>query len=208
MKKTVFSILTLVFCAGTIVTGTLGALQETVKLTGTTFNVSAGAGQGGSGGGGGTSSNQFLKMLQSLSGSSADSNLGDIKVGPVFNNVDVMWTDQAVVKIHNKGGVDVDVIAKADYISDPDTLRDDIYVEILEWNDSNSNGTYEVGEEGQSYKRDTILRLRNDTFLLGKITPSQTKGYVLKFDGSGISSVNAGKSAVYDFTFTGVQSTL
>lgn len=206
MKKIILTTLTLLFSGAALVTGTLAILEETVKLTGTTFNIAANAGQGTGGSGEELTNNAFLKMLTNLSGSTDSSNLADAVVGPIFNDVDTPWTGNALVKLYNKGSVSVDVIAKSDYVSDPDTLRDDIFVAIYDWNDSNHNGALDSGEKGALHKRDTILRLKNDTFPLGSLNATEVKGFVLEFDGSGISSANAGKSAVYDFTFTGAQS--
>lgn len=189
-----------VFCIMLMAGGVYAAISETVKITGTTFNVGT---TFGGGSGGPSETNTMLKMYTDLSGSNADSNLADSVSGPVYNDVNDTWSNDYAVKIYNKGSTNMTLVAKADYIDDPNTLRDDIYVTIIEWNDSNSDGIVDTSELGATYGNDTILRLRNDTFALGSISAGETRGFVYRFDGSGLSEANASQSAIYDFTIIG-----
>ncbi len=195
-KRLLASLLIITLSFISIVQGTSAIFEETVKVAGTTFSV----------GDGGTTeepANTALKVLADASQTATESNLVDTIQGPSFEGITEEWSDQFSVKVYNKGDSTLDLVSKVDYISDPDVLRDDIYVEVLAWNDNNSNGIVDEGELGESYGYDTILRMRNDTFNLGSIEPEETRGFVMKFDGTGISETNNGMQATYDFLITG-----
>ena len=152
-----------------------------------------------------TAGNTALKFLLNVSGSTESSNLTDTVAGPVLDNIDSIWSDVILLKLYNKGTTPLNVVSKAEYINDPNTLRDDIFVKAVAWNDANNNGVLDSGEEGVSYGYDTILRWRNDTFPVGLLGSGEVKGVALKFDGTGVTDSNIGQSAVYDFVFTGVE---
>lgn len=198
MKKILLSVSLIALSVLAIFQATSAALQETVKVAGTSFGVSSDVT------GGIVDTNTALKLFANLEGTASGSNLVDSVAGPSFSNMTTSWTDNYLVKVHNKSASPMDLIAMSEYINDPDTLRDDIYVEIVEWDDVNSNGQLDDGEEGASHGYDTILRLKNDTFNLGSIAANQTKGFAFKFDGSGLSEANQSMNAVYDFLIKGV----
>lgn len=180
---------------------TSAAFEESVSVLGTSFTI--GESTGGSGNESGT--NTALKILVSNASESQGSNLADTIAGPSFDSITPEWVQSVPIKLYNKGSAVLDIVGSAAYVNDPDTLRDDLFIEILAWNDTNNNGTVEESEIGESYGYDTILRFKNDTFNLGELGAESVKGYVLKFDGSGLSDVNIGKTAVYDFIFTAVE---
>ncbi len=198
MRKLLVSVAVIGLSFITLFQSTSAVFEETVKVAGTSFTVGTDAG------GEQQDTNTALKMLVNLSEPAADPNLADSIAGPVFDNIAVDWIDQVEIKIHNQGTETLDIVSLADYVSDPDVLRDDLYVEILEWNDTNSDGVVDSGEEGTSYGYDTILRWRNDTFPLGSIAVDETRGFVMRFDGTGVTGTNFGMTAAYDFVFTGV----
>ncbi|PIR42581.1 hypothetical protein CO058_02885 [candidate division WWE3 bacterium CG_4_9_14_0_2_um_filter_35_11] len=202
MKRFIASLAVVLLSLGGLFQATSAVFEETVKVAGSSFSVATSF-DGGGGPPPPASSNTALKMLADLSLGHVASNLSDFVPGSSFENISPTWISESPIKMYNTGTELLDVVASADYISDVDTLRDDIYVEISAWDDSNSNGVVDAGEEGDSFGRDTILRLKNDTFPLGEIAPDETKGYILRFDGVGLTEVNQGMSAVYDFTFTG-----
>lgn len=203
MKKLALSLVIALLSVLTLIQATSALFEETVKVAGTSFTIGTSSG----GGGGDTGTNTSLKILKTLDGQAVDSNFADSVSGPVFDNITPEWIAEVPIKIHNKGTTALSLISKVDYISDPDVLRDDLYVRVLEWNDSNNNGLVDAGEEGAEYGYDTILRWRNDTFPLGQIDGSQTRGFVMRFDGTGLTDTNIGMSAVYDFIFTGTEVT-
>jgi len=197
MKKLLTSLAVLAVAFVSIFQATSAVFEESVKVAGTSFTVGTTAG-------GGDTGNTALKMLLDVSGSNESTNLTDTTAGPSFDNIDAEWVDTILVKLYNQGAETLDVVSNVEYINDPDTLRDDIFVEILSWDDVNNNGLLDAGEEGVSYGYDTILRLKNDIFLLGMIEPGEVKGLALKFDGTGVTDYNFGQSAVYDFEFVGM----
>ncbi len=201
--KQIFQFVIFTFSVLTLYGAVYAALEETVKVTGVTFNVGSTFGTGGGTGGGTTTGNTALKMLNSLTGGTVSTNLLDSKQGLTYDSINDVWTATYPVKIHNKSASSMNLVAMADYISDVDTLRDDIYVSIVEWNDADEDGVVDDSEEGQVYGNDTILRLKNDTFVLGTMAANGTRGFVYKFNGSGLTTTNAGQTATYDFTITG-----
>lgn len=201
MKRILLSLFILGITLSSLFSVATAVLQESVGINGASFTVGTGTSSGGSGTT--PTGNTSLKMLIDLSGSTADSNLSDNINGPEFTNIGPDWLYELPVKVYNKGSGNLSLVASASYVNDPDVLRDDIFVKITEWNDQNNNGVVEQGEEGQILGYDTVLRLRNDTYNLGQIDPSQTRGYIFEFDGTGVSEANAGMSAVYDFLITG-----
>ena len=203
MRKIFLSLALILLCSVSLFGVAAAAFEEKVSVLGTTFTVGEMGGVPAPVG-----SNTALKLLKTNSGGSDSGNLADTVNGPAFNDVNQTWTQTFSIKLFNKGDKTLAVSSGATYISDPDTLRDDLFVEILDWNDSNNNGTVEESEIGASHGHDTILRMKNDTFNMGDISPSAVKGYVLRFDGSGLSEANVGKTAVYDFVFTAVEKAL
>lgn len=182
---------------------TSAVFEENVSVAGTSFTIGTSSGEPG-----GTTGNTALKILKSNTAAASGSNLADTITGPAFENVNTTWVQTLPVKLFNKGTKTLAIVSGATYVSDPDTLRDDLYIEILAWNDTNNNGTVQEAEIGQSFGKNTILRFKNDTFALGDLTANSTKGYVLRFDGTGLSDANIGKTAIYDFIFTGVEKAL
>lgn len=202
MKKIILSSLVVLLASMALTTTVLALFEETVKVTGSTFKVATD-----STGEPEDTENGDLKILVNLGSDSNASNLADSVTGPLYDNISNSWTADYPIKLHNQGNKTLSLISKADYINDVNVLRDDIYVEVFAWNDTNTNGTVDTGELGQSYAKDTILRWRNDTFEMGRLLPNETRGFVLRFDGSGITDSNLGMEAVFDFEFTGTEVT-
>lgn len=201
MRNFILSLALVLMGFVSIFQATSAVFEESVKVAGTSFSVGAPPGDVEVP----IDTNTALKMMGDLSGQPVSGNLFDSVSGMEFGYIHSEWTDEMAIKIHNQGDINLDLISKADYVNDPRPLRDRIYVEVLAWNDTNGNGLVDVGEVGASYGRDTILRWRNDTFPLGEIQPDETRGFVLKFDGSGITPAVEGATAVYDFVFTGIE---
>ena len=200
MKKLLMSFAIVALSLSGLFGATSAVFEETVKVAGTSFSVATSF----EGGGVAPDSNTALKMLKDLAVGTDSLNLSDSVPGQSFENIEPTWVGVSTVKMYNQGDIPLDLITSAEYVSDLNTLRDDINIEISAWNDDNSNGILDAGEEGDSYGYDTILRMKNDTFPIGTIGAGETKGFVLRFDGAGLTDSNKGSSAVYDFTFTGV----
>src|SRR3989344_2543847 len=198
MKKILASLVIIAMAVVSLFQATSAVFEESVRVAGTSFTVGTSAEDN-------TAGNTALKFLLNVSGSTESSNLTDTVAGPVLDNIDSIWSDVILLKLYNKGTTPLNVVSKAEYINDPNTLRDDIFVKAVAWNDANNNGVLDSGEEGVSYGYDTILRWRNDTFPVGLLGSGEVKGVALKFDGTGVTDSNIGQSAVYDFVFTGVE---
>lgn len=175
-------------------------VQEHGKVNGTTFKVSS---QPVAEGGVPTAGNQNLKLLQNLIGATTANNLADQIPGPVFQDINTAWKDKSLVKVYNSGTKTLKLVSSAEYASDPNTLRDDIFVKISQWNDNNKNGKFEETELGESYGYDSVLRMKNDTFELGNLNAGDVRGFVMEFDGTGLSETNASQEAVYNFLING-----
>ncbi len=198
MRKIFISVLGMFLSLVTLFQASQALFEETVKVAGTSFTIGESAG-----GGETPSGNTALKMYKNLAGTSSETNLTDSVQGSVFDNITPEWTNQVGLKVFNKGTQALALIGNVDYINDPDVLRDDLYVKIVGWNDNDNDGIVDTGEEGTQYGYDTILRLRNDLWSLGNIAPNETRGFVMKFDGTGLTDTNIGMTAVYDFLITG-----
>lgn len=202
MRKIISSLVLIVLGAITIFQATSAVFEESVMVAGTSFSVGVPSGSDPSTP---IDTNTALKMFVNLSGDSVSSNLADSLAGPSFGNINSAWSDEVAIKIHNAGSVPMNLVSTVNYVNDPNTLRNRINAEVIEWNDFNNNGQVDQGELGQSYGYDTILRWRNDLFHMGRINPDQTRGFVIKFDGAGLTQTNVGQSAIYDFVFKGVE---
>ncbi len=213
-RKLIIGICSLVFSLFGLASAVYALVEETVKITGVGFQIASSFASTTPTPTPTTSptptpiivvGNANLKLLKIPNAGTSSANIADAVVGPVYQNVDPSTEKYFPVKFYNQGQVNLNLVATADYVSDPDTLRDDLYVGVYDWNDLDSDGQYDVGESGTAYGYDTILRLRNDTFLLGSIAGGQTKGFVYKFSGSGLSSANLSMSAIYDFKIVGTE---
>ena len=148
-----------------------------------------------------TLDNNTLVFLKNNSNSYSNNNISKSIAGPNFKDIDNNWKDSYEFTLYNQGDKDITVISKANYVEDPDGLRDDIFVALHNWNDKNDNGKFDDSELGEQLEYNSILRWRNDTFNLGNLESKSANKYVLVFDGSGITDANLDKKAIYSFRF-------
>ena len=200
MKKILANLTIVTFSLLTMIGATYALFEETVKVSGASFHIVSNT-DGAIGG-----VNTDLKVLVNAGLPAEGANLDDEVPGPVFDTVSRFWVEDYPLKLYNQGEKTLDIVSKSDYISDTNLLRDDLYIEVFAWDDVNGDGIVDNGEIGVSYGHDTIMRWRNDTFLLGQIAPNETKGFVLRFDGSGLTDINIGMQALFDFQFIGTES--
>ncbi|HLB51653.1 hypothetical protein A3F07_00475 [candidate division WWE3 bacterium RIFCSPHIGHO2_12_FULL_38_15] len=145
-----------------------------------------------------------IKLLQDLSIGPDTSNLTDELPGPLFDNISEGWKYEYPIKIFNSGTTRINLSSRANYTTanDPDNLRDIIYVEVFEWNDSNYNGLYDSEEKGASFGAPkTILRWKNDGIDMGQMDSAQTSGFLLTFSTPSVTDTKQGKSGLFDFEF-------
>ena len=131
------------------------------------------------------------------------SNLVDEIEGPSFENITPYWQQDHLVKIHNNGTADLDIISNSDYetVNDPQELRQLIYVEPLEWKDNNEDELVSDGEVAFSFGQKNIVKWKTEGINLGTIKQGETKGFILRFSTLDITNSKQGSTAIFDFTF-------
>lgn len=144
-----------------------------------------------------------IKLLSDLAGTLDSSNLLDELMGPSFAKIAPYWKQDYPIKIYNNGTDTLDISSTANYetANDPQELRQIIFVEPLDWSDSNNNGAVDEGEISASYGKKTIVKWKTEGFLLGPVNQGETKGYVLRFSTDTISDTKQGATAMFDFEF-------
>lgn len=188
IKKTIFlgGLLALA-CTATFGV-TYAAFSDKGKYGGSTFNVAS----------------ADLKLLSDLTQGTVPTNLVDEKPGPVFNNIVPSWISDYPIKLYNNATTPLNVFSTANYdtIKDPAEVRQAIYCEILEWNDTDADGVVDSGEEGASKGMKQLLKWKTEGLDLGQIAMGEAKGYILRFTTlSSFSSALQGKSGIFDFEF-------
>ncbi len=170
---------------------TLAAFTDKAEVLGSTFSVGS----------------ADLKFLKDLPLGTDPTNLVDELPGPSFSNIGQTWSADYPLKLINNGTSGISITSRAYYetANDPAELRADINVEILEWNDANSDGVLDSGEIGLSLAKKTITKWKTEGIGVGQINPGQTRPLVLRFSTQNLSSTKQGKSALFDFEFESVQ---
>ena len=189
-KRHIVRLTAFVLLTSLLVGVVLAAFADKGKILGSTFSVGS----------------SDLKFLIDLSGGIDSSNLSDELHGPGFTNISSNWTTDYALKILNNGTSPVQLTSNANYLTanDPDDLRNIIFVEPLEWNDSDGNGTVDTGEEGQSLGRKTLVKWKTEGYSLGTLNQGEIKGLILRFSTDTVSDTKQGKSGVFDFEFDSI----
>lgn len=144
-----------------------------------------------------------IKMLNDLTGGTTEANLVDTLPGPSFTNIGANWSQDYLIKIYNNAPGHIQLTSNADYLTenDPDDLRQIIFVEPINWGDSNNNGIVDEGELGSSFGRKTIVKWKTEGFDLSSVSSGGVKGMVLRFSTDTVSDTKQGTTAVFDFIF-------
>lgn len=144
-----------------------------------------------------------IKLLDNLAGDVVPENLVDSKSGPIFDNIGPNWSAEYPVAIFNNGTSLLEIRSFANYetANDPDDLRQLIYVEPIQWTDSNDNGLVDSGELGINYGRKTIVKWKTEGYILDRILSGSVKSYVLRLSTESIPDSKQGKSLLFDFVF-------
>lgn len=193
IKKSYFMLFMAIVLAITMIFGagySVAAFMDRGSLLGSTFSVGS----------------ADIKLLDDLGLGSEPSNLLEELPGPSFTNIGDVWEADYPMKIYNNATSDLLLTSNADYetANDPEDLRQDIYVEPLDWNDANGDGEVEESELGTSYGRKTIVKWKTEGFDMGTITTGEIKGIVLRFSTDSVSDTKQGATAVFDFIFNSV----
>jgi len=181
-----------VLLAGGLVAGaTYAAFKDRAKVLGSTFSVGS----------------ANIMFLNDLTMGTDPTNYIEELPGPSFTNVGPGWTKDYLVKIINMGTTKLGVTSHANYetTNDPKDLRSDINVELFSWNDIDADGELDVGEEGASKGKKTIIKWKTEGFNLGDFNPGQCIYLILRFSVDTISDTKQGASAVFDFEFDSIQ---
>ncbi len=190
MRKIILSFLVLVVSASAIAIATKAAFEDQGKVAGSTFSVGS----------------IDIKLLDNLSGSVSEENLLDQKPGPIFSNLYPGWSKDYVLKLYNDGSLNMTVDSSSSYVTadDPSTLRDYIYVEVFDWNDTNLDGVADSGEVNETaLSKKTILKWKTEGIPIGVISAGDVKGLLLRFTSASLPDSKQGQTAKYDFEFTG-----
>jgi predicted ribosomally synthesized peptide with SipW-like signal peptide len=150
-----------------------------------------------------------IKLLDTIGGGVDPSNLVDEKPGPVFEEIGNSWVYDYPVQIYNNGTNPVDLTSKADYedleVNDPQDLRQEIRVDIYEWDDANGDGIPQDTELGGTHGNQTILGWKNTGYSnLGTIAEGEVKSLVIRFTTGDIDD-KQGASFLFDFQFNSTE---
>jgi len=144
-----------------------------------------------------------IKLLLNTAGNIEQTNLIDELPGPSFGNIIPYWQQDYLLKIYNNATTALNISSNSNYITanDPEELRNIIYVEPIEWADTNANGTVDEGEATYSYGRKTIVKWKTEGLQLGTVNKGEIKGLILRFSTETVSDTKQGASGVFDFEF-------
>jgi predicted ribosomally synthesized peptide with SipW-like signal peptide len=190
-KNLVYFLGTVAIASGLVAGVTYAAFTDKGKVLGSTF--SAGSAD--------------IKFLSDVTLGIDPPNLTDELTGPSFSNISPTWTQDYLMKIVNNGTSNLGIVTNAYYetASDPKDLRSDIQVEVFPWNDSNSNGIVDTGEEGTPIGKKTIIKWKTEGFDLGELNAGQQKSLILRFSAPTLGDDQQGATGVFDFEFEAIQ---
>jgi len=168
---------------------TFATFTDKANFVGTTFSVAS----------------SDIKLLNVYNGGTDPSNLVDSKPGPTFSNITPFWYEDYVVQIYNNGTGPLNLTSKATYLTanDPEELRQIIYVEMYDWEDTNGDGIPQQPEfdEHSLDGRKTIIKWNTQGFNLGLLPEGEVRTLVLRFSTDGISPAKQGSGILFDFSF-------
>ncbi|MFC1756121.1 hypothetical protein ACFLZK_01895 [Patescibacteria group bacterium] len=144
-----------------------------------------------------------IKLLEDLANGTSSDNLVDEISGPSFANISPNWTEDYPMMIYNNATTHIQLTSNADYetVNDLDDLRQIIFVEPINWGDSNNDGLVDDGELGSSFGRKTIIKWKTEGYDLSSVAPGGVKGLILRFSTDAVSDTKQGASAIFDFEF-------
>lgn len=190
-RKLLYILGSIAMVSGLVVGVTYAAFTDKGKVLGSTF--SAGSAD--------------IKFLSDLTLGNDPTNYVDELTGPSFSNIAPNWTKDYLLKIVNNGTSKLAVTSNAYYetVNDPKNLRSDILVEILKWNDANSDGILDSGEEGTSLGKKTIIKWKTEGIDLGEYDSGRVLPLILRFTAPTLSDQQQGATGVFDFIFNAIQ---
>jgi hypothetical protein len=170
---------------------TFAAFTDKAEVLGSTFSVGS----------------ANIMFLEDLALGTDPSNYRDELTGPSFTNIGPGWSQDYLLKLISLGTSEISISTNAYYdtANDPESIREDILVEVIKWYDTNQNGVLDDGEEGPILGQKTIIKWKTEGFTLGNLFYGQTMGLILRFTAPSISETKQGASAIFDFQFNSIQ---
>jgi hypothetical protein len=144
-----------------------------------------------------------LKFLKDHTLGSVNENLTSEISGVSFEGIVNGWSTEYLVKIHNTSQNSLQIKSFSNYTTaeDPASLRYSLFVELIPWDDKNSNGLIEDGELGTSLGLKNFVKWKTEGFDLGSMESNKTYGYLMRFSAEGITDSKQGQSGIFDFEF-------
>ncbi len=150
-----------------------------------------------------TTATMEIKFLKDITGGNISENLVTELTGVSFDNIYNYWSTDYLVKLVNISSNNVNISSYANYTTaeDPASLRYSLFVEIIKWNDKNSNGIVDEGELGDSLGKKNFVKWKTEGFNLGVLEPGVVSSYILRFSAENLTETKVGQSGKFDFEF-------
>ena len=190
-RKLIYVLGSIAAACGLLAGVTYAAFTDSGKVLGSTFSTGS----------------ADLKFLSDVTAGNDSANLVDELTGPSFSNISPTWTQNYLMKLVNNGTSKLAITTNADYTTanDPKSLRSNITAEIIKWNDTNSNGVLDSGEEGTSLGSKTIIKWKTEGFDLGELESGQTMSLIIRFSAPTLTGTQQGSTGIFDFLFNAIQ---
>lgn len=150
-----------------------------------------------------TAGSAEILFYSNLSGTSDSDNLLSEKSFSPFELIGPNWTDTRLVKIYNKGTENLKLTLSSEVVGTDSTLSENLNIEIFNWNDTNSNGTLDDDELGDSFGAKTLKQWQTSSYDLGTFETKVTKSLVLKFGVGDLTDEFQKANVTYNFVFNG-----
>jgi hypothetical protein len=147
-----------------------------------------------------------IRLLEDLALGAEPENLKEELIGPSFEGISPNWQRDYNVKIYNNSPAPVQLTTNANYetANDPEDLRQIIFVEPFEWEDTNGDGLVDTGEKGASLGKKTIIKWKTEGFALGEVASGEIKAIILRLSTDAVADSKQGAGATFDFEFDSI----
>lgn len=150
-----------------------------------------------------TAGSAEILFYSNLSGTSDSDNLLSEKSFSPFELIGPNWSDNRLVKIYNKGSENLKLTFVAEVVGTDSTLSDNMNIEVLNWEDTNSDGVLDDGELGSSFGTKTLKQWQTSSYDLGMFESETSKFFVLQFSVGDLTDELQKSNVTYNFIFNG-----